>query len=164
MPESFAAAVGAEGLDGDLPEALAEAVAATRRGDAAALESVAARLRGTGALLDAAEALAVAAHVWIADGRPRQATAAARRARELADRCPGLRTPALVLPVDAVALTPREREISSLAAAGSPSRAIAARLGISERTVNNHLQRAYEKLGVSSRSELASALALPPAE
>ncbi len=164
VPESFAAAVGAEGLDGDLPEALAEAVAATRRGDAAALESVAARLRGTGALLDAAEALAVAAHVWIADGRPRQATAAARRARELADRCPGLRTPALVLPVDAVALTPREREISSLAAAGSPSRAIAARLGISERTVNNHLQRAYEKLGVSSRSELASALALPPAE
>lgn len=164
VPASFAASVGAEGLDGDLVETLAEAVAAARRGDAAALEAVASRLQVTGSLLDATEALAVAAHVWMGDGRPRQATAAARRARELAACCPGLHTPALVLPVEAVALTAREREISSMAAAGSPSRVIAVRLGISERTVNNHLQRAYEKLGVSSRRELASALALPAAE
>ena len=67
----------------------------------------------------------MAARVWIADGRPRQAAAARRQG--LADRA-GLRTPALVLPVDAVALT-TQREISSLARPGSPSRAIAARLG-----------------------------------
>lgn len=55
-------------------------------------------------------------------------------------------------------LTNREREVSLLAAAGLPSRAIADRLSLSVRTVNNHLVRAYSKLGVSRRDELAKAL------
>jgi DNA-binding CsgD family transcriptional regulator len=58
-----------------------------------------------------------------------------------------------------VALTKREREIVGLAAAGASSNAIASRLFLSVRTVNNHLQRAYIKLGVTSRSELRVALA-----
>jgi DNA-binding CsgD family transcriptional regulator len=38
------------------------------------------------------------------------------------------------------------------------SREIAETLVVSTRTVENHLQRAYEKLGLSGRSELAAAL------
>jgi len=57
-----------------------------------------------------------------------------------------------------VPLTARERDIATLAAQGESSRAIAERLFLSLRTVNNHLQNAYSKLGVSSRRQLAEAL------
>ena len=52
-------------------------------------------------------------------------------------------------------LTPREREIAALAAAGATSKEIAAQLFLSSRTVDNHLQSVYTKLGVSGRQELA---------
>jgi DNA-binding CsgD family transcriptional regulator len=55
-------------------------------------------------------------------------------------------------------LTPREREIALLAADGASSRQIAGRLVISVRTVDNHLQSAYRKLGVGRRQDLAGAL------
>jgi len=58
----------------------------------------------------------------------------------------------------AVPLSGREREIVMLAAAGIASKDIAERLYLSVRTVNNHLQHAYTKLGVSSRAGLAQAL------
>jgi DNA-binding NarL/FixJ family response regulator len=45
-----------------------------------------------------------------------------------------------------------------LAAAGASSREIAAKLVLSVRTVDNHLQNAYSKLGVTSREELARVL------
>jgi DNA-binding CsgD family transcriptional regulator len=48
--------------------------------------------------------------------------------------------------------------VARLAAAGSSSREIAARLGLSVRTVDNHLGRAYAKLGLGSRTELAAVL------
>ena len=57
-----------------------------------------------------------------------------------------------------VPLTKREREVAGLAAAGRSSRAIAQQLYLSERTVENHLQNVYTKLGVASRSELAEVL------
>ncbi len=52
-------------------------------------------------------------------------------------------------------LTPRELEIAHAAAGRLRSREIAARLGISERTVDNHLAKVYGKLGISTRDELA---------
>jgi DNA-binding CsgD family transcriptional regulator len=55
-------------------------------------------------------------------------------------------------------LTAREREIAMLAAARLSSREIAERLFLSVRTVNNHLQRVYTKLGVNSRVALSEAL------
>ena len=48
-------------------------------------------------------------------------------------------------------LTPREREVLSVAAGGMTAREIAERLGVAERTVTTHLARIYEKLGVNSR-------------
>ncbi len=50
------------------------------------------------------------------------------------------------------------REIVTLAAEGLTSKDIAERLYLSVRTVDNHLQHAYAKLGVSSRAGLAQAL------
>ena len=57
-----------------------------------------------------------------------------------------------------VTLTSRAREIGTLAAAGVASREIAARLFLSTRTVDTHLQNVYAKLGVRSRAELAAGL------
>ena len=58
-------------------------------------------------------------------------------------------------------LTRREREVASLAAGGSSNREIAERLVVSVRTVEHHLEHAYEKLGVNRRSQLAQHLGIP---
>jgi DNA-binding NarL/FixJ family response regulator len=50
-------------------------------------------------------------------------------------------------------LSPREREILALLAAGLDQRAIAARLVISPKTVATHIQHLLEKLGVGSRAQ-----------
>jgi len=46
----------------------------------------------------------------------------------------------------------REMEVLRLAAAGHPNKEIAARLGISQRTVQTHLLNTYRKLGVDNRA------------
>lgn len=55
-------------------------------------------------------------------------------------------------------LTPREREVATLAACGLSNRQVARRLFISLRTVENHLHRAFLKLQVTGRQELHHAL------
>lgn len=49
-------------------------------------------------------------------------------------------------------LSPRERDVVRLAAAGRSAAASALELGVSEGTVKTHLRNAYEKLGVSDRA------------
>ena len=56
-------------------------------------------------------------------------------------------------------LTPSERRVCDLAAAGAANREIAQELFVTIRTVENHLGRAYTKLGIGSREELPVALA-----
>jgi DNA-binding CsgD family transcriptional regulator len=56
-------------------------------------------------------------------------------------------------------LSPRQREILDLVAAGRTSKEIAGELGISESTVNWHISNAFGRLGASSRAE-AVALAI----
>ncbi|MCW2132424.1 helix-turn-helix transcriptional regulator [Arthrobacter sp. VKM Ac-2550] len=53
-------------------------------------------------------------------------------------------------------LTYRERDVATLVAQGMRSRDIAARLGVSVRTVEGHIYRIYDKLHVRTRGELAA--------
>lgn len=95
-----------------------------------------------------------------ADTLPRVSplVAAQQLAEGRAARCEGAATPALrALEVRAV-LTPAEREAAMLAAAGRSNREIASDLGLFVRTVENRMQRIYEKLAVSGRAELAAAM------
>ena len=56
-------------------------------------------------------------------------------------------------------LTAREQEVVDLVASGHTNKQVAAALFLSEKTVEHHLSRVYEKLGVRSRTALARALA-----
>ena len=58
-------------------------------------------------------------------------------------------------------LTAAEARVARLAAEGHTNRAIAERLYVTERTVETHLTRAFDKLQISSRTALATALAEP---
>jgi DNA-binding CsgD family transcriptional regulator len=142
----------AGGVDGPFAPAAAAHAGALAAGDGEALLDVAERFAAADALLVAAEAAHAAAAAQRDAGR-RRAPAARRACRPLADEVRG-RPPA--------DLTPREREIALLAAAGASSRDIADRLVISVRTVNNHLQNAYRKLGVTSRQDLPRVLGGTP--
>jgi len=62
------------------------------------------------------------------------------------------------------ALSRRELEVAALVAEGLTNRAIAQRMFISERTVDGHLEHIREKLGVTSRAQVAAwYVAQPPA-
>jgi DNA-binding NarL/FixJ family response regulator len=55
-------------------------------------------------------------------------------------------------------LTPREREVVNLIARGYTYRETAADLGISVKTLENHMSSIFRKLGVASRHQLAARL------
>jgi DNA-binding CsgD family transcriptional regulator len=61
-------------------------------------------------------------------------------------------------------LTPQQRQIALLAAAGRINKEIAARLFLSPRTVSTHLYQVFPKLGITSRAALRDALADTPPE
>lgn len=103
-----------------------------------------------------------AAHALSVRGAQRASAAAEVRARALVALSPGLVVPGLEQEQSALQLTPREREIAELAATGRSSRDIARLLVLSVRTVDNHLARAYTKLGISSRGELPEMLGRMP--
>ena|ERR1700728_2845977 len=53
-------------------------------------------------------------------------------------------------------LTPREEAVLALVATGLSNRAIGQRLGVSQRTVNKHLEHIFAKLEVTNRTHAAS--------
>ena len=147
-------------IEGDLAAARAAHALGLAAGDPEALAQTSLTFETIGADLLAAECAADAAVAWRKPGQKREAAAAERRAVMLADRCEGAATPALQAIETRARLTPAERETALLAAAGHSNREIAEKLVLSVRSVETRLQRIYEKLGVSSRAELTSALDL----
>lgn len=149
-------AAAASVADSDLVSLAARWAAAGARAEE--LVAVAEGFEALGCLMYAAEAHAGAASAWRKAGEPRRASAADQAADELARRCRGAATPALAVAESVVPLTAREREIVLLVADGASTKEVAERLYLSARTVSNHLQNAYAKLGISKRTELPAAL------
>jgi DNA-binding NarL/FixJ family response regulator len=117
-----------------------------------------------GVSLLAAEAAAHASRVWAAAGQSGRASAARKRSSVLLESCDGARTPWLVTESIQFVLSPREGEVARLAVSGLGNREIAERLGVSKRTVDNQLQRVYEKLEVTGRTQLAAVLGVETPE
>jgi DNA-binding NarL/FixJ family response regulator len=111
-----------------------------------------------GALLYAAEAASLERKLALDASLQRRAAEAGRRAGRLVALCEGARTPPIFSAAEDPQLSSREREIALLAVEGLTNRAIADKLVLSKRTVENHLQRVYTKFAVSSRVELVEAM------
>jgi HD-GYP domain-containing protein (c-di-GMP phosphodiesterase class II) len=124
-----------------------------------------------GAIPVAARMLA-AADTFVAMGQPRPHRAAlgdAERERALGDEVAAGRldaaavqavlaasgSRAVVRPPLVAGLTERETEVLALVARGLSNKAVAARLGISVRTVGSHVEHVYTKTGVSTRGAAA---------
>jgi len=150
----------AQQIDGVLAPARAAHALALADGDARGLDEAASAFEAMGADLLAAEASADLAVILRQAGAARDAAAAERRTGVLVDRCENPVTPALQATEARARLTAAERETAVLAAGGRSNREIADELYLSTRTVENRLQRVYEKLGIAGRTEVAEALAI----
>lgn len=145
----------AENADGELYGLLADHAAALAGRDLRGMNRVSAAFEQRGYLGFALEAAAAGA--MFRGGR--EVNALARRTQRLLGEHRGVWPEWLPPPKSAPVLTRRELQICELAARGMENTAIARTLSVSPRTVENHLQRAYGKLGIHRRTELAAALA-----
>lgn len=145
-------------VDGGFAACLFDHASALAARDPAALEAAGHRFASYGALLFAAEAGSEAALAHTASGYARSARASATRATQWWSRCEGAVSPWLAGAAAGAPLTARERQVAALAALGHPDAAIAARLGISARTVQTHLAHVYSKLGITGRGEIGARL------
>jgi len=144
-------------MEGDLISARAEHAYALAERDGKALRKVSHRFEDLGLPLLAAEAAADEAVVHRRAGRARMVASAEWRSNAMAQLCPGAVTPALQSVGARADLTRAEREVALLAGQHS-NQAIADKLCVSRRTVENHLQNVYGKLGISRRSEIENLL------
>ncbi|UFT00387.1 helix-turn-helix transcriptional regulator [Nocardia huaxiensis] len=147
-------------VDGPRAQAAAAHAAALAGGDPAALLTAATAFEDMGDRLSAADAAAQAAVAFRHQGRKGSGNLAAARALRLSADCGGPPTPAVSLVANPLPLSAREREIITLAAEGLTNREIAEQLMLSRRTVEGHLYRASNKLGITSRQEFAAVLGL----
>jgi DNA-binding CsgD family transcriptional regulator len=119
--------------------------AAIRSGEPADLHAAALALWSVGQRLHALEAAAAATDAGSTDTEQRLVLWLAK-------------VPDGQLPIRAsgrpIGLTARERQVAALAADGHSDRSIAAQLGITLRTAQTHLARAFAKLGVHRRADL----------
>ncbi|MFB7867707.1 LuxR C-terminal-related transcriptional regulator [Streptomyces sp. NPDC056069] len=151
----------ARACDGAWPAAYLQFATALAADEPDSLLAASSTLGALGADLLAAEAAATAAAVYARRGNVRRAAAANQIVRHHDIHCQGART--ILLPTVGSAvpkLTAREQEIARLATSNEASKDIAERLQLSVRTVDNHLNHVYGKLGVTTRRGLAEALKL----
>jgi DNA-binding CsgD family transcriptional regulator len=107
-----------------------------------------------GALRYAMEAAAHAAGIFARAGQEDAARRAATQSLDLHARGDGGLPPVLGDLAGGVVLTPREEELVGLARRGLSNTEIADRLVLSVRTVESHIYRAMQKLGVNDRHDL----------
>ncbi len=124
--------------------------------DADGLSVVSGEFENMGDRLTAADAAAQAAVLHRGSGRRGAALSASGRAMQLAGKCGGANSPAIMSAHVDLPITSREREVASLVAEGLSNREIADAMNLSVRTVESHVQRACAKTGVSTRLELAA--------
>ena len=145
-------------VDGPLAAARLTFAEGAAESDPRALLAAEKQFAALDARVAAAEAAAELARVLHDAGRVRDAQGAAARSAQHRSGLVAVMTPRLVQPAAHPRLSAREHEIAALAGSGLASKVIAQRLGLSVRTVSNHLQNVYLKLGVSGRDDLAEAL------
>ncbi|MGC5030160.1 LuxR C-terminal-related transcriptional regulator [Micromonospora sp. DT229] len=145
----------AAGTDGELYNLLADHATALARRNVREMNRVSAAFEKLGYRGFALEAAATGTMF----GGGREVNALVRRTQRLLGEHQGTWPEWLPEPKTAPVLTRREQQICQLAAGGMDTAAIARSLTVSTRTVENHLQRAYGKLGIHRRTELAAALA-----
>jgi DNA-binding CsgD family transcriptional regulator len=151
----------AERVQGPRAPAAAAHAAALAAGSGDALAEASRLYEAFGDRIAAADAAAQAVVAYRNAGRQGAAMIASATARRLADECEGAQTPALRAATVPVAITARQREIISLAAQGLSNQEIAERLSMSVRSVQGHLFRASQRVGVNGRDELIAILQAP---
>lgn len=146
-------------VDGPRAPIAAAHAAALSADDGDGLLSASAQWERIGDLIAAADAAAQAATAYTRGGLRGSAAVAAAKADRLAKACEGARTPALAAAASrSLPLSDREREVATLAARGLSNREIADRLVVSVRTVEGHLYRVGNKLGIKDRRQLPTVL------
>ncbi|UQE75322.1 LuxR C-terminal-related transcriptional regulator [Gordonia sp. PP30] len=147
---------------GDAPDALTRITRLVRYadawhlGDGAALTRIADEYEAAGALPLAADVAAQGACLLHSAGEKHAAESAVRTAHRLVWQLGSLHSPAQSLPMGGpAAVTGREAEVLALVAESLSTQEIAARLGVSARTVEGHVLRASAKLGAHSRGAAA---------
>jgi DNA-binding CsgD family transcriptional regulator len=138
---------------------------------AARLAQAAAAYQALGLGFDAARALLVLGRAQRRANKRTAARDSLEQARAAFDAlgCPGWAQPAAAELVRVSGrraapgggLTPGEQRVAELAASGLSNKEIAAQLYLSVHTIQAHLTRAYAKLGVRSRAQLARRLGAP---
>ncbi|OBG29367.1 LuxR family transcriptional regulator [Mycobacterium sp. 852002-51057_SCH5723018] len=143
----------------------ANAVADHARGlfeqDAGLLGAAARRFSELGAQALAADAAAQAAGEHARQGDRNNTFELTIWACSVANKC-GLNTPAVNSVARPLPLSGREREISTLVAAGLSNRQIAEKLVVSVRTVEGHLYRLFAKVHINNRDQLIDLMSRQP--
>ncbi|AXX31282.1 AAA family ATPase [Actinosynnema pretiosum subsp. pretiosum] len=161
------------GAPGQVARALRAVAVAGSEGDGGHLAEAVALLRAGPARLELAHALADLGEARRRGGDRAGARTALREAAEVAVGCgaealadrlraglaAGGGRPPRIEVTGVAALTPSERRVAELAADALTNRQIAENLFVTEKTVETHLGRAFRKLGVRSRTQLAVRMA-----
>ncbi|ACZ23425.1 response regulator containing a CheY-like receiver domain and an HTH DNA-binding domain [Sanguibacter keddieii DSM 10542] len=150
----------AEGTDGTLLADLADYASAICSTDATRMAAVGDRLVAGDRPLYGLRAYTAAVRTWRSQGLLGRASAQFAEAQQIAaDLGPGYLERLDHFEVGAD-LTHREQEVARLVSQGWTNQEIADTLVLSVRTVENHLHRAYRKVGVDNRQDLCAALTL----